>query len=710
MSHSDHSTPATSQPPRQRPWWVDTLLLIGCLAVAEISLHYAIELADLDMSALARSLFDAFCLALLIGPLFAWLIYRRHVDIRLALEKLRHSGKASNSPHKRVRVAVLGSLAVIAALMAVSLWGHVTTTARMARSAEIVNLAGRQRTHTQRVARFAEGAIDRPLRADSMNVAAGRLQSDARKLVAITATFEVEVFRAAREAREALSSSQTLRDSLLDATRRVTEFPLGSVARRAAVGDVGRIADRLLSAAESTVDALQRYSEERVRRSVRSSWVIALLVQIVIAIIALLVIEPVVKLLEQQYQTAMARSVEFQRLAMVAERTSNAVIMTDASRRITWVNDGFVRLTGYTLDEALGKSPATLLQCANTDAATVGLIRSALDAGSSIRCEVLNRDKHGSEYWLDIAIEPLHENGVLSGFIAIETEITEQVRTREALARQSQLAQEAYIDSQRATVLLEEAQTVASLGSWSFDLTTSRVEWSRAMFRLYGREEESGAPSFDQELIDYIPADALRLQHAVALALSAATPYSLVLKMSHGKNGVRYVRTEGRTVTSTNGNVTRLFGTVMDVTAAVEREEELRQAQTRAEAASQSKSEFLANMSHEIRTPLTAILGFTDLLRDEAIRHGASDEQLHSMTTIRRAGEHLLTVINDILDLSKIEAGRMAIERVETDLPRVLFDVDSLMRSRAAQKGVQLHTRLLSPIFTPASTRAWRST
>ncbi len=117
-----------------------------------------------------------------------------------------------------------------------------------------------------------------------------------------------------------------------------------------------------------------------------------------------------------------------------------------------------------------------------------------------------------------------------------------------------------------------------------------------------------------------------------------------------------------------------------------------------AELSSHAKSEFLANMSHEIRTPLTAILGYADVLRDEIVASHASGPQLDAVNTIRRAGEHLLTVINDVLDLSKIEAGRMQVEEAETQLPELLLEVDRLMQSRAADKGVHLLTRLDTPV------------
>lgn len=698
MQHPDPSASAARQLPRQRPWWVDVLLLVGCIAVAEMCLHHAIELADLAVTDWARSLISAAGMTLLIGPLFAWIMYRRHIDARMALDRFSRSGRAPNSPHTRVRVAVLGSMGVIAALLAASLWGQVSATARLAQTAEVVNIAGRQRMLAQRVARFAPGAIDRSHDADAIRQLTVELRAGGAKLDSLTAAFEVAAFAAAKEAREAIAASAVPREALDAATLRMFSEPLGSASRRTEAAVVVQTADAVTADAEHTVNALQGYSEERVRRSVRSAWTFALLMQLAIGIIALFVIEPVIRLLKRQHQSASARSVEFRRLAMVAERTSNAVVITDAARRTTWVNNGFSRLTGYSLEEALGRSPGELLQCEKTDPETVRALHAALNEGAPARCEILNRGKDGHDYWLDLTIEPLRENGVLTGFIAIESDISEQVRTREALDAQRSRAENAFAALQRTTGLLEEAQTVASLGSWSYEIASNHIEWSREVFRLYGRDPQDGPPGYMDMLSDFVEADAARLHEAVQVTARTGAPYSLVMQTSRGANGVRYVRGDGRARRDADGNVSGIFGTVIDVTAAIEREEALRQAQQRAEAASRSKSEFLANMSHEIRTPLTAILGYTDLLRDEAIRHGASDDQLQSMSTIRRAGEHLLTVINDILDLSKIEAGRMEIERVETDLPRVLFDVDSLMRSRAAQNGVQLSTRLLTPI------------
>ncbi len=127
---------------------------------------------------------------------------------------------------------------------------------------------------------------------------------------------------------------------------------------------------------------------------------------------------------------------------------------------------------------------------------------------------------------------------------------------------------------------------------------------------------------------------------------------------------------------------------------------ELERSKDAAESATHSKSEFLANMSHEIRTPITAILGFVEVLLEEQQGDWGKEE----LATIQRNGEHLLAIINDILDISKIEARRMSVERIPCSPLQLIADVNSLMHVRASAKGlalrVEFHTSIPETIQT----------
>ncbi len=129
-----------------------------------------------------------------------------------------------------------------------------------------------------------------------------------------------------------------------------------------------------------------------------------------------------------------------------------------------------------------------------------------------------------------------------------------------------------------------------------------------------------------------------------------------------------------------------------------ERTKELEASKHTAESANLAKSRFLASMSHEIRTPVTAILGYADIMREHNGPPMSAVQQAQMLDTIRNAGRHLLIVINDILDLSKIEAEKMTVEKIATPVCEILHEVESLMRARALGKGVALKVQLAAPI------------
>jgi PAS domain S-box-containing protein len=135
-------------------------------------------------------------------------------------------------------------------------------------------------------------------------------------------------------------------------------------------------------------------------------------------------------------------------LALVAQRTVNSVIITDAQRRIVWANPGFERITGYSCSEVVGRSPGELLQFEGTEPQTAARLRDALNAGRNFAGEILNRGQGGNEYWSELDIQPLHDAaGAIAGFMPVQTAITARLEA-EAEARRNALRLRQAIDAQ----------------------------------------------------------------------------------------------------------------------------------------------------------------------------------------------------------------------------------------------------------------------
>jgi PAS domain S-box-containing protein len=163
---------------------------------------------------------------------------------------------------------------------------------------------------------------------------------------------------------------------------------------------------------------------------------------------------------------------------------------------------------------------------------------------------------------------------------------------------------------------------------------------------------------------------------------------NVLLHLSDQNGKRRSFMVNGSPVPGAGGKPAGMLVSLDDVTALEEQEIQLRQARDAAEQANRAKSDFLANMSHEIRTPMNAILGFTELLR-RGWQQDPKDTQRH-LDTILGSGKHLLALINDILDLSKVEAGKLEIEAVHCKVHEVVHEVVDIMRVRADQSGVNL--------------------
>jgi diguanylate cyclase (GGDEF)-like protein/PAS domain S-box-containing protein len=347
---------------------------------------------------------------------------------------------SAHAPHQRVRRAMYLAFALLAAL-AIFQAGYAHRFERVrAADAEIISLAGTQRAFTQQMGRMAalaggDAEVTR-VHADLLAEALDRSRADA---LLVEALLDAQLKLADQRdpaLADALMRWQAARERLwYRCEALLRHLDDGRVEALAGAAQAVQIeTEPSLDAANALTVELQRAARVRSERQVQLLEGGVALTLLVLVGLALWVVEPMVRAVRSQVSRVAEQSRELSRLALVASRTDNLVIVTDPERRIEWVNEAFTRLTGYALEQARGLQPARLLYSDANDEATVRRLRQALDAGIGVRDELILRARDGREFWVDADIQPLHDDrGVLRGFVTLAADITERRRLQEQL-------------------------------------------------------------------------------------------------------------------------------------------------------------------------------------------------------------------------------------------------------------------------------------
>jgi PAS domain S-box-containing protein len=360
-------------------------------------------------------------------------------------------------------------------------------------------------------------------------------------------------------------------------------------------------------------------------------------------------------------------------LASVMEHSDDFVAIGTPIGPTLWANNAALRFLGRTREEMLaGKfspmhthSPASREQLRTVGAPIA--IRDGVWRGESVFIRHDGQERIMSQ----TLIAHRNAQGIFSYFSTIARDITDTKRTHQAL--------------EKSLAALQEAQTLARLGSWELNLITGECAWSAGLFRLFAFDPAGGAPGREGFALRIHPDDlaAFRGCHDKVAAHGHS---ELIHRIVLPGGETRVLHTRSTAVRDAAGNRIGTRGTSQDVTESQQAEQQLIAAREEALQASRAKSQFLANMSHEIRTPLNSVLGMTALALDTPL----TPEQHDYLSTAHSSGQALLGMLDDLLDLSKIEAGRLELERIPFDPREVLEGAGRLLSEQASEKGLEL--------------------
>ena len=242
---------------------------------------------------------------------------------------------------------------------------------------------------------------------------------------------------------------------------------------------------------------------------------------------------------------------------------------------------------------------------------------------------------------------------------------------------------------------LTEAEQLAHLGSWDWDVRTNDMTWSSELFRILGREPGAFEPSYEQFFEHVHPDDRARVDAAVRNAVETGASYECEFRVLRGGE-VRTVHTRGKSIVEDDGVPVRMVGAMQDVTerTAIEQEREQLLAREREQVErlrelDRLKDAFVASVSHELRTPLTSIRGYLELVLDGEGGELTADQE-RFLQVVDRNAERLLRLVGDLLFVAQVDAGTIALERSGVDLAELAEESVTAARPAAATKGVDL--------------------
>lgn len=351
------------------------------------------------------------------------------------------------------------------------------------------------------------------------------------------------------------------------------------------------------------------------------------------------------------------------------------------TQHIEW-SGGFWERLGYGAEDAESISDAgKVLMYMHPDDRDYAIeaARQHLRTGRPLDVSYRIRTKSGDYIWTQVRADSLRdEQGHATIMSGVNFDITE-IKKVEAALRESEARQVRIIQA-------------SSDGIWEWYADRGGFHFSHRCWELLGYDDLDDVLTEGEDRLKIwrkhiFPQDLPIFDNALIEHMAGRAPFDVEYRLVSQQGDIRWIRGRGRAVFNEKGQPIMMSGSNMDITEIKRAEERVIQAKEQAEQANRAKSEFLSSMSHELRTPLNAILGYTQLFEYDG---NLKPQQIENVREIRKAGEHLLQLINDVLDLAKIESGNMTVSLEPVLVSRLISECFTLVQPQADAKGIRL--------------------
>lgn len=351
------------------------------------------------------------------------------------------------------------------------------------------------------------------------------------------------------------------------------------------------------------------------------------------------------------------------------EQSTNSIVITNKEGNIVYVNPIFTQTTGYTLNEVIGKNPKVLKSNVQNHEFYSNLWQT-ISNGKIWKGEFCNIKKNKERYWEAASISPIiDEFGNITHYLAIKEDITEKKQLQ--------------INLKESQSLLKHALNYAKLAYWDIDVFNEETLFSEEFYNLLQINPEK---DFDIErFFVYLEEDCkidlkIKLQEILHHKIN---DFSLKIQIKKSEN-LNYFKLDAFYLMSENSN-DKIFIIFQDITDLIKNEELQKKIEVTAHI-SKLKQQFISNMGHELRTPLNSVFIMLDFLEKTEI----NEEQSEYITTIKNSSEILLHLINDVLDISRIESGKMEVKNTVFNISHLFDKIKQLHEINASQKNIAL--------------------